>query len=507
MTLLLDEIDVLETSGDPSDVDVLGVEHDSRRVSPGDLYCCLPGSRTDGHAHAAEAVERGAVAIVCERPVPGPLARPVVQVRVAPGGARPAMARLAAAYWGHPASSLVVVGVTGTNGKTTVSHLVGAVAARAGRPVSVMGTLSGARTTAEATELQPALAAVRDAGREGPVPVVSMEVTSHALVQSRVDGIRFDVAVFTNLSHDHLDFHGSMEQYYRAKAALFDPERSAQAVVYVGDEWGRRLVEEIRIPAVAVCDGHATSVRLEPGRSTFVWRGEEVALRLTGRVNVRNALLAAETGIALGFPPEVVAAGLASADPVPGRLEAVPVPAAGAPYAVLVDYAHTPAALDEVLAEARRLAEPDRGRVVVVFGCGGDRDTAKRPKMGAVATRSADVAIVTTDNPRREDPTRIAAEVVAGADPSAPAPIVELDRRAAIERALSGAQPGDVVVVAGKGHETYQELSDRTVPFDDRRVVEETLAALSAPASATAPAPAAGPAPTHPPAAGPAPGR
>ena len=506
MTLLLDEIDVLETSGDLSDVDVLGVEHDSRRVSPGDLYCCLPGSRTDGHAHAAEAVERGAVAIVCERPVPGPLPRPVVQVRVAPGGARPAMARLAAAYWGHPASSLVVVGVTGTNGKTTVSHLVGAVAAHAGRPVSVMGTLSGARTTAEATELQPALAAVRDARREGPVPVVSMEVTSHALVQSRVDGIRFDVAVFTNLSHDHLDFHGSMEQYYRAKAVLFDPLRSARAVVYVGDEWGRRLVEEIRIPAVAVRDDHATSVRLEPGRSTFVWRGEEVAMRLTGRVNVRNALLAAETGVALGFPPEVVAAGLASADPVPGRLEAVPVPAGG-PYAVLVDYAHTPAALDEVLAEARRLAGPVRGRVVVVFGCGGDRDRAKRPQMGAVATRSADVAIVTTDNPRREDPARIVAEVVAGADPRAPAPIVELDRRAAIERALAGAQPGDVVVVAGKGHETYQELSDRTVPFEDRRVVAETLSALSAAAPTNAPAPAAGPAPAHPPAAGPAPGR
>ena len=483
MTFLLDDIDVLETSGDPGAVEVLGIEHDSRRVSPGDLFCCLPGTRTDGHLHAAQAVERGAVGIVCERPVP-PLGLPVVQVRVPPGGARPAMARLAAAYWGHPSTSLLTVGVTGTNGKTTVTHLLGAIIAHTGRPVSVLGTLSGGRTTPEATELQRTLATLRDRHAAEPRPAVVMEVSSHALVQSRVEGICFDAALFTNLSHDHLDFHGSMDAYFAAKASLFEPGRARLGVVNVDDRWGRRLADRLRVPVVPVGAGAASEVSLEAGRTRFTWRGERITLAMTGVVNVANALLAAEAAIALGIDPADVAAGLASARPVPGRLETIAGPRESrSPLAVIVDYAHTPDALEAVVSEARRLAAPG-SRVLVVFGCGGDRDRAKRPRMGEVASRLADVAVVTSDNPRGEDPAGIVAEILAGVAPTAAEAIetgrlvVEPDRRRAIELALAASRSGDVVVVAGKGHETYQEAGGQRVPFDDRQVVADALNVL-----------------------------
>lgn len=493
MTLLLEAIDVVATTGDPAGVEVGGIEHDSRRVTPGDLFCCLPGRTADGHDHAADAVARGAVGLVCERPV-GALPHPVVQVRVP--AARPAMARLAAAFWGHPAAALDVVGVTGTNGKTTVTHLVGAVAAHAGRPTAVLGTLSGARTTPEATDLQRTLAEVRDrhsaAAGAGTVdarpgsarPVVAMEVSSHALDQGRVDGMRFDVAAFTNLSHDHLDFHGTMERYFEAKASLFVPERTDRAVVWADDEWGRRLLARGGVPMQAVRADQASDVHLEVGRSTFRWRGHPVVLAFTGAVNVRNALVAAETAVALGFPPDVVAAGLSAAVPVRGRLEVVGAPGPGGPpFAVLVDYAHTPAGLEVVLAEARELAGAG-GRVAVVFGCGGDRDRAKRPLMGAAAARGADLAVVTTDNPRHEDPDGIIAEVLAGARTAGTAGggTVEVvaDRADAIRHALAWAQPGDVVVLAGKGHETTQERGADRVPFDDAVVARQALAERAA---------------------------
>lgn len=483
MTLLLDEIDVIETSGDVETAEVLGVEHDSRRVAPGDLFCCLPGRTTDGHEHAAEAVARGAVGLVCERAL-GPLERSVVQVRIPPGTARPSMARLAAAYWGDPAGDLLTVGVTGTNGKTTVTHLLGAVLASTGRPTTVVGTLSGARTTPEATDLQRTLAALRDAhtGEESQAAAV-MEVSSHALVQSRVDGIRFDLAVFTNLSHDHLDFHKSMGAYFEAKAALFEPERARLAVVDVDDPWGARLADRTRVPTVAVHADWASDVRLEAGRTRFVWRDREVDLAMTGLVNVRNALLAAEAAAALGVPPEAVVQGLASAEPVPGRLETVAAPGRGrSPFTVLVDYAHTPAALEAALTEVGRLAADEGGRTIVVFGCGGDRDRAKRPLMGALVSRMADVAVLTSDNPRHEDPAAIAADVLAGAVPSGTT--VELDRRRAIETALTAARPGDVVLIAGKGHETYQEVGEERMPFDDRLVAAGALAVLFGPVEA-----------------------
>jgi UDP-N-acetylmuramoyl-L-alanyl-D-glutamate--2,6-diaminopimelate ligase len=303
-----------------------------------------------------------------------------------------------------------------------------------------------------------------------------MEVSSHALVQSRVEGVRFDVAVFTNLSHDHLDFHGSMEDYFAAKASLFEPGRTGVAVVNADDPWGLRLLDRLRVPAVAVRADQVSDVRLEPGRSRFSWRGREVAVPLTGWVNLRNAQLAAEAALAVGIPPDVVADGLACAEPVPGRLEVV---AAGGrhPFDVLVDYAHTPAALEAVLAEAERLARPRGGRTVVVFGAGGDRDPTKRPMMGEVAGRMADVVVVTSDNPRGEDPGAIIAAILAGV-PEPVAALVEPDRRSAIERAVAAARPGDVVVIAGKGHETYQEVGRQRLPFDDRTVASEALARL-----------------------------
>jgi UDP-N-acetylmuramoyl-L-alanyl-D-glutamate--2,6-diaminopimelate ligase len=487
MNLLLDEVDVVETSGDPATVDVLGVTHDSRLVTPGDLYCCVPGRLDDGHQYAAEAVSRGAVGLLCEHLVGGLADDRVVQAVVGPGRVRSAMAHIAAAFWGFPARSLLMAGVTGTNGKTSVTHLLGAVLRHAGRPTTVLGTLSGARTTPEATDLQRLLAEVRDgapgAGDGVAQPAVAMEVSSHALAQSRVDGIHFDVVVFTNLSHDHLDYHGTMEDYYRTKASLFTSQRAVQGVVCADDPWGRRLLAEARIPVVPVSRADASNVELLAGCSTFTWRSLPVRLAMTGAVNVENALLAAEAAVALGVDPPRVAAGLAAAPPVPGRMEALATPVPGGPEAtVLVDYAHTPAGVEVALAEARRLAG-SLGRVVVVFGCGGDRDREKRPMMGAAATRGADLAFLTSDNPRHEDPAAIVDQVLAGVEPSAAEAratgrlVVEPDRRRAIELAITAATPGDVVVVAGKGHETVQEIGDRRLPFDDRAVVTEFLRA------------------------------
>ncbi len=294
---LLDEIDVVHVSGDP-DVEVSSVEHDSRRVGPGSLFCCLPGQHSDGHDFAAQAVEHGAVGLVCEHAVEAPPDAQVVQVRVAPGFARPAMAHLAAALYGHPSRQLLIAGITGTNGKTTVAHLVGEVLKHAGIPTLVIGTLTGTRTTPEATELQAMLAAERDQAAEDHLThAVAMEVSSHALAQQRVEAITFDVAVFTNLSHDHLDFHKTMEAYWEAKASLFSPERAARGIVFAGDEAGERLVAEARIPIRAVRRDDVAGVELGLGWSRFLWQGRPVQIPLTGRFNVDNAVLAAETAL------------------------------------------------------------------------------------------------------------------------------------------------------------------------------------------------------------------
>jgi len=486
MNLLFDDIEVIETAGDPAAVDVRGIAQDSRRVVPGDLFCCVPGHLSDGHAFAAEAVDRGAVGLLCEHFVPELLDRPVVQTLIAPGTIRPVMARLAAAFYGFPARDLLTIGVTGTNGKTTVTRLLGELLEASGHPTTVLGTLSGVRTTPEATELQGLLAQVRDRQlADGRSHAVAMEVSSHALAQSRVEGIHFDVAAFTNLSHDHLDYHGTMEEYFAVKSSLFTADHAVRGVINADDPWGQRLLSKSRIPMVAVHRRDASDVVLAAGRTWFTWRGHRVATPLTGAVNVDNALLAAEAALTLGLElPEIVAA-FPHVSPTPGRFQVLSAPGAAGtavgspPFTVLVDYAHTPAGLEVVLGEARGLAGTG-GRVLVAFGCGGNRDREKRPKMGRAASLLSEVAVLTSDNPRDEDPLSIIEEVRAGVAAEAPlhsAFMVEPDRHAAIALVLEEARAGDVVVIAGKGHEDYQEIGGVRLPFND---VVEARRALSA---------------------------
>jgi UDP-N-acetylmuramoyl-L-alanyl-D-glutamate--2,6-diaminopimelate ligase len=487
MNLLFDDIEVIGTAGDPAAVDIRGIAYDSRRVVPGDLFCCVPGLLSDGHAFASDAVDRGAVGLLCEHLIPELMHQPVVQTLVAPGTIRPVMARLAAAFYGYPARDLLMVGVTGTNGKTTVTQLLGDLLEAAGFPTNVMGTLTGERTTPEATEVQGVLAQVRARQlADGRRHAVAMEVSSHALVQSRVEGIHFDVAVFTNLSHDHLDYHGTMEEYFKAKNSLFTADHALRGVVNADDPWGQRLLQRARIPMVAVRRSDASAIVLRPGRTEFRWRDQLVSTPLTGAVNVDNVLLAAEAALTLGLDPAQIAPALAEVSPPPGRFQviAAPSPAAGQPpdappFTVIVDYAHTPAGLEVVLDEARSLAAAD-GRVLVVFGCGGNRDRSKRPKMGQVASVMSDLAVLTSDNPRDEDPLAIIDEVLAGVEPvqrQNGSFAVEPDRRAAIGRALAAARAGDVVIIAGKGHEAYQEIAGNRLAFDD---VVEARRALSA---------------------------
>ncbi|HWH36033.1 MAG TPA: UDP-N-acetylmuramoyl-L-alanyl-D-glutamate--2,6-diaminopimelate ligase [Acidimicrobiales bacterium] len=458
---LLDELEVVDVQGQATGVEVTSVGHDSRLVEPGSLFCALPGRHGDGHDHAAEAAARGAAAVLAARPVDVDV--PVVVVE----DTRRQMGRAAAAFWGHPSRRLPVVGVTGTNGKTTTTWFLHAILEAAGRSTGVIGTLSGPLTTPESPDLQACLAGMVTAGRAA----VAMEVSSHALAQARVEGVHFAVAVFTNLSRDHLDFHPSMEDYFSVKARLFEPERSAAAVVNVDDPHGRLLLETARIPTRTYSLDDVSVVSTGLAGSRFTWRGREVHVRLGGLANVANALAAGSAALELGLDEDAVAAGLAGAGPVPGRYQLID---RGQPFTAVVDYAHTPGALEQLLVAAR--AET-RGRVVVVFGCGGDRDRDKRPLMGRVAAAMADVVVVTSDNARAEDPAAVIAEVVAGA--RGPGEVsVEPDRRQAIALAVGAARPGDVVLVAGKGHETTQTVGGRQVDFDDREVVGQALVAL-----------------------------
>ena len=457
---LLSQVEVLDHRGDPGAVDVRAVSHDTRAVEPGALFCCLPGTVSDGHDHAEAAVGAGAVALLVERYLP----LDVVQVRVA--DARAAMAPVAATLHGCPSLYLRVAGVTGTNGKTTTTHLLRAALEAHGWPTVVIGTLGGSRTTPEAPELQARLASALSSGHEA----AAVEVSSHALVQHRVDAVRFAVAAFTNLGRDHLDYHGDMESYFKAKATLFERGRSACGVVNADDPYGRRLLDTASIPVRAYSLADAVDLEVGPLGTSFRWEGQRVTLALGGRFNAANAVCAATVARELGVPADAVAAGLSSVRSVPGRYERVD---AGQPFTVVVDYAHTPDALAQVLAAARETAGP--GRVILVFGCGGERDRTKRPLMGQTASNLADVAILTSDNPRGEDPGSIIDEVRAGARAR---PLhVEEDRRRAIELAVRQARPHDVVVIAGKGHETGQALAGATVPFDDRQVARSALEA------------------------------
>jgi UDP-N-acetylmuramoyl-L-alanyl-D-glutamate--2,6-diaminopimelate ligase len=465
---LVDSIEGAEMLAGSEDLKFTSVEVDHRLVESGALFCCIPGSAFDGHDFAVDALERGAAGLMTVHDVTLPVGNDSAEIRVPAETIRTSVAMASARVVGSPAERLTMIGVTGTNGKTTVAHLVADILSSSGRSTTTVGTLTGARTTPPAPELQRVLAtAESEALRVGLPGAVSMEVSSHALDQQRVEGIVFDVAIFTNLSHDHLDYHGTMEEYFQAKAKLFAPATSRVAVIWAETEEGERLIAGRPDGGVPVTMDIAEELVLGPRGSTFRWRGEHVALRILGRTGVIDALLAAEAAFAIGIDSSQIALALTSAPGVPGRMELVDGPQ-GSPC-VIVDYAHTPDALESAIAEVRRLA--DGGRVIVVFGCGGDRDQAKRPLMGQVADRLADHVIVTTDNPRYEDADAIAHEVLSGA----PEAEYEVDRGAAILSAVLRANQGDVILVAGKGHETTQLIGDDVSEFDDRVVAAAAL--------------------------------
>ncbi|MGH9169281.1 MAG: UDP-N-acetylmuramoyl-L-alanyl-D-glutamate--2,6-diaminopimelate ligase [Acidimicrobiales bacterium] len=468
---VLRRLDAVEVLGDITGVAVQDVQFDHRRVQPGDMFCCLVGATLDGHEFAAQAVAAGASCLLSERPL-GDLRPSVPQLVAGPERARAAMALAACATQQDPAGRLETAGVTGTNGKTTTTYLLKSILETAGRPATVIGTLVGARTTPESPDLQRQFAAALAAG----AAAVALEVTSHALVQHRVDGYTHDVAVFTNLSQDHLDYHGTMESYFQAKAILFTPEHARQGVANGDDAFGERLLRTAAIPVSGFGLSDAEDLEVSFTGSRFVLSKHRVELHLTGRPNVLNALAAAAAARALGVGAADIALGLSSADPVPGRFEPV---RNDLDLAVIVDFAHTPAALAESLAAMAPLVGSG-GRLIVVFGAGGDRDAEKRPLMGHAVTQAADVAIVTSDNPRSEDPGAIIDAVLAGCD--GPAVVhVEPDRRRAIALALTEAVAGDLVVVAGKGHEQAQEVGDEMQPFDDREVVKSEASRLAGP--------------------------
>ena len=493
------DFEVAELEGDAA-VEITGLAYDSSRVGPGTLFFCVPGQSRDGHEFAQAALEAGAAALVVERH----LDLPLTQVRVA--DARAAMAPLAARFWGDPTAELRVAGITGTNGKTTTAFLLRTILEAAGTPAGLLGTVKQVvgggeeevvRTTPEAIDLQATFRRMLDSGDRAVV----MEVSSHALVLHRADAIHFDTAVFTNLSQDHLDFHAGMEEYYEAKRLLFEAGPRA-AAVNADDSYGRRLAGEVGCLTFsaqgAEADFRATGVRTDSSGAAFTAETPdatvEVRTRLPGDFNVSNTLAALAAAHTLDIPAEQAAAALSDAAGVPGRFEPVDE---GQTFTVLVDYAHTPEALENVLRAARPLT---KGRLILVLGAGGDRDREKRPRMGRIATELSDLAIVTSDNPRSEEPEAIIAEIAAGipagrhprTNPGKPGSsvasgslggdagvVIEADRRAAIGLALREASGGDTVLIAGKGHEQGQEFEDgRKLPFDDRDVARQELRTL-----------------------------
>ena len=465
----------LAVLGDAGGTEVRDIVFDHREVYPGAMFCCVVGAHHDGHDFAADAARAGAVAFLCEHSLGVVGALP--QLVVAPGTIRQAMALAACEFFGDPSASMTTVGITGTNGKTTTSFILRSIFEQAGMQARVIGTLDGARTTPEAPVLQRTLSEYRTQG----VQACAVEVSSHALAQHRVEGTSFKAAVFTNLSQDHLDYHETMESYFQAKAALFRPELSKLAVVNADDPYGQRLIDHASIPTISYSLHDVRDLVVTQHDSSFRLGGVRVRLPLGGRFNVYNALAAAVTARALGLSVDEIVVGLEHTPVVPGRFEAQD---AGDGVTVVVDFAHTPNGLEEVLQAARNAgmgidqAQPgSAGRVLVVFGCGGDRDRAKRPIMGAIAGEYADEVYLTSDNPRSEDPQAIIEEIRAGLTCATPVHI-ELDRRRAIIDAIAHARVGDVVVVAGKGHETTQQFADRSVHFDDREVVRDAVTLL-----------------------------
>lgn len=468
--------------------EVTGITHDSRAVRPGDLYAALPGARVHGADFVTQAAGLGAAAVLTDSSGAERAAATGLPVLVV-DDPRARMGELAATLYGHPGRDLLQIGITGTSGKTTTAYLVEG-GLRTVRSTGLIGTVEmrigderirSERTTPEATDLQALFAVMRERGTDA----VAMEVSSHALVLGRVDGCVFDIAVFTNLSPEHMEFHSGMEDYFQAKAQLFTPARSRLGVVNVDDEYGRRLAREAGVPVVTYsAEGHpdadwrAEDVEVGPQDSTFTVvgpKGEPIAARspLPGPFNVANTLAAVVALAAAGLDPQDAADGVAAVTGVPGRLERVD---AGQPFLAVVDYAHKTDAVESVLRALRKVTE---GRVHVVLGCGGDRDAGKREPMGAAAARLADTAVLTSDNPRSEDPLAILAAMLRGAAtvPAHERAEVQVfeDRAAAIDAAVARARPGDTVLVAGKGHEQGQDIAGVVRPFDDRQVLREAI--------------------------------
>ncbi|MGB0114733.1 MAG: UDP-N-acetylmuramoyl-L-alanyl-D-glutamate--2,6-diaminopimelate ligase [Ilumatobacteraceae bacterium] len=447
------------------------VTHDSREVVPGSLYACLRGEHFDGHEFARQAIAGGASVLLTDHLVDGVDAG----VQVVVDDTRRRLGPIAALVAGDPSSELTVVGITGTNGKTTTAQMLAAIFEFDGRPTGIVGTLHGPRTTPEAPELQRTLRGFVDAGKTAAV----LEVSSHALSLHRVDGTAFDAVVYTNLGHDHLDLHGSREEYFRAKASLFSPSFAPVGVVNIDDTHGRLLADTAAsadFSVIPFSDDDVRDVVVTASSHSYTWRDVHIDVPIGGRFNVSNSIAALTTAVHLGVDPAVAAGGLATLSAVPGRFEVVSTRAGDERgITVIVDYAHTPDGLDEVLSTSRQVVGSG-GSLIVVFGCGGGRDRAKRPEMGAVAARLADRVVVTSDNPRREDPALIIGEIVEGIEPAARSSVTtNPDRRAAIGDALALAGRGDVVVIAGKGHERTQEFDGDVVEFDDRAVARQCL--------------------------------
>ncbi len=447
----------------PAGLDIHNVQIDSRACGPGSLFFAMPGETNAGAQFADDAVARGAVAVVAT----APLTTNVPTIVVPAERLHDAMVTASARVCRHPERDVRLVGVTGTNGKTSVTTVLAAMWQSLGRPARTIGTLTHERTTPAPPELYRELALAREAAGISNESLVTLEVSSHALVQGRVDGLHFEVAVFTNLTLDHLDYHQSMEQYFEAKSHLFSPERCERAVVWVDDSYGRRLANFLSVPVREVQRSEATDVVVTVGSTSFEWRGHRVTMSLSGAYNVDNALVALSTASELGLSDEDAARAISHVPGVPGRMEVV----RASDPTVIIDYAHTPDGLERLLRDTRELAT---GRLIVVFGCGGDRDRSKRAVMGEIATQYADLTVLTSDNPRHENPETILDEIERGCKAGTSWRRLT-DRRAAIASALSDAGTGDVVVIAGKGHESTQTIGDVATPFDDRLIAAELV--------------------------------
>lgn len=457
---ILNDVDVYERPDDTRKVDITKLTEVLDDVEPGTLFFCVVGARRDSHDYAEEAIAKGASALVVERE----LSVNVPQIRVS--NVRESIAPMAAAFYEHPSRRMHMFGVTGTNGKTTTTHILQSILQKHKWKTEVIGTLTSIYTSPPAIPLQKQLAEFRDQR----VQAVAMEVSSFALDQHRVDTIRFDVGIFTNLTQDHLDYHGTMSRYFEAKARLFEPGRVETAVINVDDEWGRKLIDRVAVPVDPFSLSMAKDLDVTSHGSEFTWNDHRIRLPLFGQFNVYNVLAAMTAARAVNIPVETIVEALGELQQVPGRMEMV---RKGQPFAVVVDFAHTPDGLENVLNTARVFAQ-GKGRVFCVFGCGGDRDKEKRPQTGEIMERLADEIVVTSDNPRSEDPATIANEMLAGMTNSSRAHVY-LDRRIAINQAVAHAQAGDVVVVAGKGHEKTQEIQGVKHPFLDSDVAGEAV--------------------------------